>query len=41
MKYINVTFTDAEMKKLKRIKGYLSWRDFILKFSKLAEDRSQ
>lgn len=39
MKYINVTFTDAEMKRLKKIKGHLSWRDFILNFAKSVEDK--
>lgn len=31
MKTINVTFEDREYKDLTKIKGELSWRDFILK----------
>lgn len=30
MKNLRVTFTDAEHKKLKKIKGALSWHDFIM-----------
>ena len=31
MKTINETFTDEEIRKLKKKKGKLSWHDFILK----------
>ena len=30
MKTINVTFTDQEIKKLKKHKGAQNWHDFIL-----------
>lgn len=31
MKSIHVTFTDAEFKKLKRVKGkYVSWHDYLM-----------
>lgn len=31
MKQVNVFFEDAEMEKLKKQKGKLSWHDFIMK----------
>lgn len=36
MKTINVTFTDSEHKKLKKIKGNMDWRSaIVLTFDKL------
>lgn len=34
MKTINETFTDEEFKQLIKLKGDLSWHDFILRSSK-------
>lgn len=31
MKTLNETFTDKEYRDLKKVKGKLSWHDFILK----------
>lgn len=30
MKQLNITFEDSEMKALKKLKGDLTWRSFIL-----------
>jgi len=33
MKAINVTFEDKEIKQLEKLKGDLSWHDFIMKLA--------